>query len=185
MRHLVLIAVFASGLLLGCGSSLSVTSDFDPAVKFGALKTFMWSSPRTRRTDDPLSMVLVENRVRGAVTKALTKKGFAELKEGQPDFLVIALAGLNQKMSVTDWGYAAGPYWGPYPYGRNIDVNYYTEANLIIDVVLPGAQKQLAWRGIGSGVVDRQSKVTPEEAQARMDYAVDRILADFPPSGGK
>ena len=82
-------------------------------------------------------------------------------------------------MNVTDYGYRYGSWWGPYPYGRNIDVSYYTQASVIIDFV-DNAKDELVWRGIGTGVV--QESGTPEERQERIDNAVAKILEQYPPT---
>jgi hypothetical protein len=163
----------------GCGSGISVTSDFDPAVDFSALKTFKWVDVPKRSVEDPLNNPLLANRIRKAAEKALTAKGFTISEK--PDFFIFAHVGVKEKMNVTDWGYGYGPYWGPYPYGRNIDVTYYTEASVILDIVQRKDKDQLAWRGIGTGVVNRGYSRTPEEAQAALDEALAEILYDFPP----
>ena len=118
-----------------------------------------------------------------AAEKALIAKGFQKLDSGEPDFYVASYAGTKERMNVTDWGYSYGPYWGPYPYGRNIDVSYYTQASLFVDII-DNQKDQLLWRGVGTGVV-RGDSPSPQEAQARMDDALDEILYDFPPVHGK
>jgi hypothetical protein len=169
-------------LAAGCGSGISVSSDFDPAVDFTSLKTFKWVDVPNRSVEDPINNPLLANRIRKAVEKVLTAKGY-RISE-TPDFLIFAHAGVKEKMNVTDWGYGYGPYWGPYPYGRNIDVNYYTEASVFLDIVQRKEKDQLAWRGIGTGVVNRGYSRTPEEAQAAVDDAVAKILSNFPPEPG-
>ena len=177
------LAVVLAALVIGCGSGITVSSDYDPATDFTALKTFRWLEVKKRAKDDPLKSQLIEKRVRAAAEKALIAKGFQKVDSGEPDFFVAAFAGLKDKMNVTDWGYSYGPYWGPYPYGRNIDVSYYTQASLFIDLIDNG-KDQLLWRGVGTGVV-RGDNPTPSEAQARMDDAVDEILYEFPPRMGR
>lgn len=165
--------------VLGCGTGIEVRSDYDPGTDFSKLKTFRWLEVKKRAQDDPLTSQLIGRRVRAAAEKALIAKGFQNLDTGEPDFYVAAMAGLKEKMNVTDWGYSYGPYWGPYPYGRNIDVSYYNEASLFIDII-DNEKHQLLWRGVGTGVV-RGDAPSPAEAQARMDDALSEILYDFPP----
>jgi hypothetical protein len=168
-----------AALVFGCGTGIEVRSDYDPATDFSKLKTFRWMEVKKRAQDDPLTSQLIEKRVRAATEKALIAKGFQKLDTGEPDFFVAAMAGLKEKMNVTDWGYSYGPYWGPYPYGRNIDVSYYNQASLFIDVI-DTKKHELLWRGVGTGVV-RGDSPSPAEAQARMDDALSEILYDFPP----
>lgn len=167
--------------IAGCGSSINVRSDYDPAADFSKIKTFRYMDVK-RDKDDPLSSSLISGRVRAAIEKALTAKGFQKLDAGIPDFFAAAHAGAKDKMNVTSYGYAGyGPYWGGYPYGRNIDVSYYTEASLVIDIVVTKADKnELLWRGVGTGTLQR-GQVEPEEAQMRADRAVELILEEFPP----
>jgi len=170
-------------LLVGCGSGITVSSDYDPGTDFSKIKTFRWLEVKKRAQDDPLTNQLIERRVQAAAEKALIAKGFQKLDTGEPDFFVAAFAGLKEKMNVTDWGYSYGPYWGPYPYGRNIDVSYYTQASLFLDIV-DNEKDQLLWRGVGTGVV-RGDAPSPAEAQARMDDALAEILQDFPPGSAR
>jgi hypothetical protein len=183
MRFAVLVA--ATGLILaGCGGSVSVTSDYDPAADFSTLKTFSYVEVK-RDKSDPLVNPLMASRVRNAIEKALVGKGFTMATKEEADFLVAAHAGAKEKMNVTDWGYGYGPYWGPYPYGRNIDVSYYTEASIVVDVVKQEAGKaELLWRGIGTGVVQKDNP-SPAEMQERLDWVMEDILYEFPPTKKK
>jgi len=177
------VSLALAALMVGCGSGINVSSDYDPATDFSKLKTFRWMEVKKRAQDDPLKNQLIERRVQAAAEKALIAKGFQKLESGEPDFYVAAYAGTKERMNVTDWGYSYGPYWGPYPYGRNIDVSYYTQASLFVDII-DNQKDQLLWRGVGTGVV-RGDSPSPQEAQARMDDALDEILYGFPPMHGK
>lgn len=181
MRRCCYVATCITAFIFaGCSSSVSVSSDYDPANDFSNLKWFRWFGTPKRDAGDPLTNQLLETRVKLAVEKAMTAKGFVRLDRGEPDFFVAAHGGTKEKMNVTDWGYAYGPYWGGMGYGQNIDVNYYTEASLVIDVVRTAKPVGLVWRGVGTGVTSRTQR-TPEEIQERLDDAVAQILADFPP----
>jgi hypothetical protein len=167
------IALFAAGC-----STIDVQTDYDPGTDFSTLKTFKWVDAKGSDLD---KNPLIKSRVRDAVIAAFKTKGYKESEGGEPDFFVFSHAGAKEKMNVTDWGYSYGAYWGPYgSYGRNIDVSYYTEASLFVDVVknLPG-KDELAWRGVGTGVM--QQSATPEERAANINEAVQIILEDFPP----
>jgi len=164
------------GFLAGC-SSVSVTNDYDPAADFSTYNTFSIYDGVIK--DSKLENVpLAKKRVLEAITNEMQKKGLTETEAGIADLTIYAQGGTAEKMNVTDYGYGYGGWWGPYPYGRDIDVSYYTEASLVIDLV-DNAKKELVWRGIGTGVV--QQSGTPEERQQRIDDAVAKILDQYPP----
>jgi len=185
-RFPLFVALILVLALAGCGSGISVTTDHDPATDFSTLKTFRWLDIK-RGSDDPLSDQLIARRVRSAVEKTLASKGFVSKETGEPDFWVAAHAGAKEKMNVTNWGgygygYAYGPYWGAGPYGGNIDVSYYTEASLVLDVALnEGDNDKLVWRGIGTGTLSKNRR-SPEESQQVLDDVIAQIMEDFPPT---
>ncbi len=179
LRVLVLagVVLFAAGC-----STIDIQTDYDPATNFTTLKTFKWVDAKGSDLD---KAPLAKARIRDAVIANLKAKGFTEAASGEPDFFVFAHAGAKEKMNVTDWGYSYGAYWGPYgAYGRNIDVSYYTEASVFIDVVKNNPGKdELAWRGVGTGVM--QQGLSPEERTEAINSAVAAILEDFPPGSAK
>ena len=180
MRLTVGVTAFAFLVVLaGCGTGISVQTDYDPEVDFGNLKTYSWLESKGSDLD---KYPLAKKRIQTSVERTLSAKGYTQAVATEtPDFYVVTHAGAKEKMNVTDWGYSYGPYWGAYgPYGRNIDVSYYTEATLFIDIVRKVAGKAaLAWRGAGTGVV--RGAGSPEEAEENIQNAVDTILEDFPP----
>lgn len=163
--------------LSGC-SSVSVTNDYDPAIDFSNYKTFALFNGIIDGSELE-SAPLVKKRVLEAITNELNKKGLTVADTENADLIIYTQAGTAEKMNVTDYGYSYGSWWGSYPYGRNIDVSYYTQASLVIDLV-DNAKDELAWRGIGTAVV--QQSGTPEERQERIDNAVAKILEQYPPS---
>jgi hypothetical protein len=171
-----LFVVISLALITAC-SSVSVTNDYDPAVDFSTYKTFsIYDKPIK---DSELEKVpLAKKRVLEAITNEMQKKGLTLAESALADLTIYAHAGTTDKMNVTDYGYGYGGWWGPYPYGRNIDVSYYTEASLIIDFA-DNAKKELVWRGIGTAAL--QDRGTPEERQKFIDEAVAKILEQYPP----
>lgn len=179
MRFAAMFSVTLLLLVPGC-SSVSVTSDYDPSADFSMLKTYQWIP--FQGDDDALAKVpLVQKRAMNAVEKALAAKGYRLLADGVPDFYVAVHAGVQDKINVTDYGYAYGGWWGPYgPYGHNIDVSYYTEGTLFVDIIQKRADKhELMWRGAGTGMVAPPDD--PQTAQEKADAVAAKILADFPP----
>jgi hypothetical protein len=171
-------------VLAGCGSSVSVTQDYDSQTDFGALKTFSWLEVPTTAVGSVKSAVernsLLDKRIKASVNKELETKGY-QMNEASPDFVLMYHVGVDDKINVTDWGYGYGyhsPYWG----GSNVSVYQYTQGTLIIDVIT-AADKQLVWRGQAQGTIDENA--SPEKREERLGAAISKLLADFPPEPGK
>ena len=177
--------------LAGCASSISVTSDYDPSADFSGLKSYQWV--KLQGTDDALAKApLVMKRAMIAVDKALAAKGYVKVDAGTPDFYVAVHAGVKDRINVDNYGYTYGGWYGRfggmYGPGGDIDVNYYKEGTIFVDVIQKkGDTYEMMWRGAGKGTVDPPKD--PVEAQAKADDIAVQILAQFPPtkekSGGK
>ena len=170
-------------LLAGC-SSVSVTSDYDPSADFSGLKTYKWV--KLQGTGDALEKApLVMKRAMVAVDKALVAKGYDKVDTGDPDFYVAVHAGVKDKVNVTNYGYNYGGWYGGYggrygAGGSNVDVSYYTEGTIFVDIIeKKGDAFELMWRGAGKGTVNPPSD--PVEAQAKADDIAASILEQFPP----
>ena len=133
---------------------------------------------------DPDSVLEVVNR---AVERSLTARGYRQVQTG-PDFLVAFTFGAKEKLDVrsspSSGAYYGGGYrgrrggvytgWG----GSTVDVTQYTEGTLVIDILKPGGE-HLVWRGTGSARI--RDEKDPEKRTQRVNEAVDKILAQFPP----
>ena len=173
--------IFSSLLILflfSC-SSISVKSDFDRGADFSKLKTYRWYDGKPIPGDALASNSLAKSRIVNSINQALTKKGFSETKATEADFIIAIHAGSKEKMQVTNWGGYGwyDPWWGPY--GGRVDVSYYEEGSLVIDIVQK-EDKELIWRGVATGVIRDYSD--PEDAQAFVDEVVGKVLAEFPPN---
>jgi hypothetical protein len=170
----VLMIVFVSGC-----SSVTVKTDYDRTVDFSKFKTYRWASGKQINPDDELEKrPLVEKRIKRAVDQVLKEKGYVKADSGSADFTVLVHAGVKEKMQVTDWGYHGwyDPWWGPY--GGRVDVSTYEEGTLVIDIV-DMSTKELAWRGMATGIVhDYDSQ---EDMEAAALVVSQKILKDFPP----
>lgn len=181
MKKVNLILILIAAAFLASCSSTSITSDYDPSADFSKYKTYKWLTPRKVNRNDALqSHALVRKRIMTATEEVLASKGYKKIESGEPDFFVVTHAGVKEKVNVTDWGYSYGGWYGPYGgYGaRNIDVNYYNEATLFLDIV-DNEKDELVWRGAGTGVV--RSYNSPEERQERTLELIQDILENFPP----
>lgn len=168
-------------LYSSCGSSLQVRTDYDREYDFSKFKTYRWAANTEVHPNDELAKnPLLYKRVQAGVDKALTAKGFTKLESGDPDFVVLALAGVKEKLQVYQTGPAYrgwyDPWWGPY--GGSTHVSQYEEGTLIIDFV-SWSNKELAWRGMGTDVI--RGETNNEKVQKRIDEVTAQILAAFPP----
>ncbi|TVL99763.1 MAG: DUF4136 domain-containing protein [Candidatus Brocadia sp. WS118] len=181
MRSILLSSMFALLLILTSCSSLIVRHDYDREYNFNQYKTYRWPADSEIDKNDVLARnSLVYKRVQAAVDKELKAKGFTLQESGETDFVVVAHAGVKDKMQIHQYGGGRygwyDPWWGPY--GGYTDVSYYQEGTLVIDIV-DLKSKELAWRGTGSGVVKEYNN--PDKMQKDLNAAVAKVLANFPP----
>jgi hypothetical protein len=165
--------------VVGC-TRVSVSTDYDHAMDFGALHTYAWRPGEQPQTGDPrFDGPFLDKCIRTAVDRGLASKGYRPAAAGTtPDFLVGYYAAVRYQTSVQTMHTWYGPNvsgWGGWP---ETYAHHYEEGTLLIDVIDPGTMK-LLWRGRGSGVVD--PRASPTKREKRIDEAVDRILAEFPP----
>jgi hypothetical protein len=177
----VLLLTFA---LTGC-SSVNVDYDYDQAADFAAIHTYSWGQASS--ADDELAgNPLLRNRIIASIDNYLQNRGFKKVAADQADVLVVIQAMVKEKMRVTDWGGPRGyyrnpwynPWWGAGAYGSRVDISYYQEGTLVIDIV-DNSKKELIWRGLGTGVVT--SHKDKKKQQAAVDTYVQEILDNFPP----
>jgi uncharacterized protein DUF4136 len=176
-RH-SLCALFLCLALTAC-STIEVNQDWDPSASFTGLHTWAWQSATptltgNARLDDPM----LHGRIQSAIEKSLAEKGFTNAA-GKPDVLVAYHVALDQKLDARTIYTGYGPYRGWYGVGgAQTVVDTYDVGTLLIDFVSPDSNTVI-WRGSGQSRI--QELKTPEERQARIQDAVDRILKQFPP----
>lgn len=180
-----LLALSFSCALVAC-STVTVTTDHDPAAPFAKYKSYAIAPPSHGQTLAPVG----EAALRDTTRSELSKRGIVEAPQAKADLDVVRHVFFENKVSVqqyTDWGYG---YHGAWPYGYGyygmwagapqtyVDVNHYTEGTLVLDFV-DTHTKKLVFRGTGSAVV-----AGPESNAAKIRKAVEKIIAQFP-SGAK
>jgi hypothetical protein len=176
MRRVAAVLGVLSLALQGC-SSVSVKHDYDREVDFQTYKNYAWSE--AEMPDDELAKnPLVKKRVQIAVDKVLGSKGYSLAETERADFVVVVHAGIKERMRIQDYGRYGwyDPWWGPY--GGRVDVSYFEEGTLVIDIV-DAKKKELVWRGMATGIVRKYAK--PEKMQEDINEDVRKILAGFPP----
>jgi hypothetical protein len=161
MHRRELFVTFAAILALSaCTTSPKVSSDVAPGANFSAYKTFGFVS-EAPTGGDPVAMARIQQDVGGA----LSGKGYVQ---GQPaDLTVVTRVGTENKTDVSTWG-----WWG-----RQLDVQQYTEGKLAVDV-FDTKTRQPLWHGVASERLD-PNNTDP----AAINSAVASVMSSFPTHG--
>jgi len=179
MRAFPLIAA----LLLTACQTHYVQSDFDPAAPFTTYRTYSWLPSEAPRGMNPIMF----RRVKDSIDRSLAARGYAQGAPG--DFAITFTIGEKDRLRADDYGYGWGGYgWGGYGWGWGgwgpgwgyspVDIYTVTERSIVIDVY-DARTRAPAWHG----VVKRES-YSDRVDYARLDRAVDAVLAHFPPQPG-
>lgn len=176
---MVCVWMAAFALALAACSSVTVNQDWDPSASFDGLRTWAWQSSTPDVTGNPrLDDPLVHGRIQSAIEKSLATKGLSKTT-AKPDLLVAYHIALEQKLDAHTIYTGYGPYRGWYGVGgAQTVVDTYDVGTLLIDFIRPETNNVI-WRGSGQSRI--QELKTPEEREARVQDAVDRILEQYPP----
>jgi uncharacterized protein DUF4136 len=171
---LLAVPFLAAILLAGC-SSIETHVDYDRAASFSSYHTFAFKDVREFRS--PIAM----KRVRSAVVRTLTSRGYTETPGDKPDLWVVLHTRTHSQTQVTTW--ASGWGWGwrwRGPYWTTARVEQIPVGTLVVDLVDTKA-KELVWRGSASRVVDPDE--SPQTREEKVQQAVDKLFEGFPPTG--
>ncbi len=182
----VLVIALASALIqTGCASR--VRTDFDRGADFSSYQTFDWLAPPQRASsatesgsNDPFSSnSLLDKRVRAAVERTLSARGYRRTDESNADLRLNYHVLFRDKLvaSGTDFGYHNRYRHSGFGIGFDFSVRQYKEGTIIVDII-DRATDQLIWRGWAAS---RNNDGNYDEAE--ISYAIEKILAKFPPGG--
>lgn len=187
MRKLLFIAAISFLIIgAGCGSSITVTSDYDKEMDFTAIKTFgflSWNPESAALLND-----LDQRRLENAVSSELEKRGMKRV-DGLGDSMIgfhVVIENKTGTTSYTDY-YGGMGYYGRggfgygygYPYGgggtTTTQTYNYTIGTIIIDQY-ESSTKKLMWEGVAQGEVtgDRSNR----EENIKSD--ITRLYKDYP-----
>ena len=179
-------AVIATTLLFSGCSGIQVNQDYDPATDFLSMKTYRWAAETQEKTGDlRIDNPLRDTRIRAAVDRLLTEKGFIKSVDGSPTFVVRYQYVLRQKIESDSAGGGIGFGIGSFgshggiAIGTGNNVRAYDEGSLTIDFV-DTASQTLLWRGTGTQRFREYDN--PEETSKDINLLVEEILAQFPPA---
>ena len=188
MRKLLFIAI-ATFLVIGagCGSSISITTDYDKSMDFTVIKTFGF----LKWNDESAALVneLDRRRLESAVTSELEKRGMKHVDSLGDSMIGFHVVKQNKTgtTSYTDY-YGGMGYYGRgggfgygygYPYGgggtTTTQTYNYTIGTVIIDQY-ESSSKKLMWEGVAQGEVtgDRSNR----EENIKKD--ITRMFANYP-----
>lgn len=167
--------------LVACAPAVKVTQDWDPAAKLDGLHTWAWQPGFPKATGNPrLDSELLNARIKTAIESALSVKGFVRATSpDRADFAVAYHVALESKLDARTIYSGYGPYrgWGG---DATTVVDQYEVGVLLVDFIDPKT-KRVIWRGSAQSRVNESSD--PQERQERIQTAVDKLLAQFPPKG--
>jgi hypothetical protein len=164
--------IFVIGLLVAVSAlAVEVRTDFDHHANFGQYKTYSWAKVDT---PDPLW----NDRVKEAVDRALTAKGFSKVPAGG-DVSVVAVGTTRDKPTLrTFYDGFDGWMWGGFA-DATTTVENYTEGTLVVDLFDTNT-KHLIWRGSASDILSGK----PEKDEKKLEKAVSKMFEHFPPQLG-
>jgi hypothetical protein len=148
-----------------------VETDYDHTVNFSQYHTYSWGHVHAT---DPF----FEQRIREAVDRVLPTKGWQMVPEGG-DVTITAVAIKKNQTEYNTFYDNLGPGWGWRGWGTGMattTVDKIPVGTLVIDIY-DTASKKLLWRGLAS----EQLSEKPEKDTKKIEKAVDKMFAKFPP----
>ena len=177
--------------LSGCGSGISVQSDWDPGVDFSAFNTF---AVLDEATGGGGIDQLTQSRIKTSIASTLTAKGMRQVDDPKAADAAVGWQVTTEQRSSfqtvnTGWGnYGWG--WNRGWHGSTMGMGMTTsrttetryEVGTLIIALVDVQRDEMIFVGQGSKTLS-SGQSSPEEAQRRIDEAVAKILEDFPPDG--
>ena len=166
-------------LITAC-DSISVYSDYERGTDFSQYKTYAFYKKGIDRVE---ISDLDKRRILRAIDRELSAKGM--VKSNNPDMLVNIFTKSKERINVYNSGYYG---WYPWYYGYGLygpgygfgytNVSTSTEGTLFIDLI-DARRKELAWQGIGVGLLSYSKSV--EKKEAMLNEFVTKIMMTYPP----
>jgi hypothetical protein len=165
--------------VVGC-ATLRVSSHTDRGLVWSKYTTYDWGQADALPAGDPRldKDPFFEDRVEGAIEKAMAKRGFVRsTASGQPDLLIHYHASITERLDVDrldrSSGYCATA-------ACESTVARYEAGTLVVDIV-DAASNVLIWRGWAQGSVD-DVLGNRDRLSRRIDDSVSRMFESLPQS---
>ncbi|WP_026463389.1 DUF4136 domain-containing protein [Adhaeribacter aquaticus] len=159
--------------LASCAPGVFVSTDYDTATNFRALKTYSWyPNPNKGKTDSVHYDTFFDKRMKRALQTQLSAQGLT-YSNSNPDIYVAYNVGfssetrLNRNFSPYGFGY----YYG-YPFGNT--AQQYKEGTVTVDFV-DARKKEMIWRGVAETEV-KSTNISEEKIQT----IVTSIMRKYP-----
>lgn len=181
MKNIYTLASMILLMIVVSCSSVNVYSDYDKTTDFTGYKTYAFYK---KGIDKVEISDLDKKRILRAIERELKAKGM--VLSDNPDLLVNIFTKSREKIDVYNnsyygwypWYYGYGGYYGPgYGFGYT-NVSSSTEGTLFIDLI-DARKKELAWQGIGIGILSYYKNVDKKEA--KINEFVTNIMTQYPP----
>jgi hypothetical protein len=165
--------LFGLAVLLGCGPTLQVKTDFDHAAAFRQYRSFQMGEGKVIERGTASDNTIVKDRVDAAIRSGLATRGLVKATD-HPDLIARFAVGARTVRELEGVGYPLSiGVWGAYP--EDFWVSEHPEGTLVIDLVDARSQK-LVWRAYltaqGSSLAD----------PALIQKAVNKAFEHYPPA---
>jgi hypothetical protein len=156
-------------ILTAASFAQHVKTDYDRGASFSQYKTFSFEKVQTQ---DPLWV----DRIKSAVSAALTAKGLSQVDSGG-DIAIVAV-GMTKNQQTLDTfynGFGGGRRFGGFG-DSTTNVENYKVGTLVVDL-FDAKTKELLWRGSASDTVSNKSANNIKN----LDKGVQKMFKEYPP----
>jgi hypothetical protein len=167
---------------------MEITTEHDKAFNFSSLKTYTWlPNPQEYFGDSRIDKAALEALIKTAVDRQLAAKKYVKITSGTPDFHVRYHAITSRDMQIENVSDAHSGMSGDwddhrlsvYRKGGGKSATYsWDKGTLLLDMVNPENNK-FFWIGTAAAKIGLQDSA--EKKAERINRAVSKLLADFPP----
>jgi hypothetical protein len=174
VQNTILFSIAMCFALTAASFAEQVKTDYDHNANFGRYRTYSWAKVQTK---DPLLV----DRIKDAVNRALTAKGWTQVDSGG-DVSVVAMEITQQQQTLDTFydGFGGGWGWRRFGGGGFGDATTTTETynvgSLVVDL-FDAKTKTLIWRGSSSDTLSNDAQKNTKN----LDKGVQRMFAHFPP----
>ncbi|MBW8190871.1 DUF4136 domain-containing protein [Neiella marina] len=169
-------------VLFGCASTPNIESDYTDEFNFVAIKTYYLIPANGETYEGQAGTSLDEQRLEDAINNALQMRGMTAVARDEAEILVSYHLTSKDRTRIRSYhnnfnyyGRYHRRHWGA-GWGNDIDVDQFTEGQLLIDLVDPN-ENRVVFRSIGK---KRVRKSTVDEKVESANLYVQTMFADVP-----